>query len=253
MECLWLHGKRVLLLKRLSDGSAEIADKGLVVKIGPQLTRELQATGSPAPKPQPKRREPTPFELFERDVQALLRSQQQMIVKRRTCMRSLAKELGLPLELADKVQAQVMGAVALNKEPRPTFDKRREQAEPEVVDRFKAGDSLPQIADAVGRGTGFVKSVLTGFGEREYGERLSVRELGFRLGRDQLDRNKLPRNEHRSTQRSAEHVARNKARRLHGAAKRAELRRNIDELLAQVHEAHASGRYRYLQEQKVAA
>ena len=36
---MWLHGKRVLWLKNLSDGSAEIADKGQIITVGPQLER----------------------------------------------------------------------------------------------------------------------------------------------------------------------------------------------------------------------
>ena len=253
---MWLHGKRVLWLKNLSDGSAEIADKGQIITVGPQLARELQATGSPLPKAEPKRTEPTEFERFEREVESLLKAQKQLLLKTPSTVRKGCKELGLPEHYAEAVEKEVLAMDAGAKEPRPTFDKRRADAEPEVVDRFKAGDSLPQIADAVGRGTGFVKSVLRGVSQREFGEHLSIRELGFRLGRDQLDLNKLPRNEHRSTQRSAEHVARNRQRRLEGAAKRAELRRNIDQLLAQIHEAHASRRYRYLIEQdrqKVAA
>ena len=69
---MFLHGKRVLLLKRLADGSAEIADKGQITTIGPQLTRELRAS-SPAAKAKPKRTEPTAFELFQKDVASLLK------------------------------------------------------------------------------------------------------------------------------------------------------------------------------------
>ena len=155
VRCMFLHGKRVLLLKRLADGSAEIADKGQITTIGPQLTRELRASG-PAPKAKPKRTEPTAFELFQKDVASLLKAQQQMIAKRPNLMHALAKELGLPAELADRVGAEVMALDAGAKSPRPTFDKRRAAAEPEVLGRFKAGESLPQIANAVGRGTGFV-------------------------------------------------------------------------------------------------
>ena len=81
-----------------------------------------------------------------------------------------------------------------NPGPHSTNAERRQSP---GVGPLQIRDSIPQIADAVGRGTGFVKSVLRALANVNTGKAF-IRELGFRLGRDQLDRNKLP-NEHRGT------------------------------------------------------
>ena len=220
--CAWLKGKRVLLLDR-TDNSAEIVKDGKIQKIE---GKQLALISCVAPSPEPQADEPAAKQRRPCDPIAELRRE---LIRRPGLARSTAKAMGISEAVADEVAAELLDGFEL-----PTTKAAQKvlaYAENEVVPRARLGQSPREIARETQRDFKTVDCALQRWHFQHFGEHLEPREIAFRLNRDQLDKHKLGFHSPLPTERSAAQVAKNKARRLEGAAQRRLLNKRIDELM----------------------
>ena len=225
--CCWLKAKRILLI---SESPFTIVQDGSIKQITEGIYRQISYQAPPA-EPEPPKKQRVRTEERCR-ISGLIGECKRMLARRPGFLHSLAEELGIEAAIADEVFAELMAGYS----PAGTKASARQQKLAETAaEQVRAGVPVPEIAAQAGRSRRAVTNALQNLAFRQTGQFVPFGEVvGFILGLDKADQDRLGVNKPRPTQVSAARVRYSEAMQSREEQERAMLNRRIDALLAKV-------------------
>ena len=225
--CCWLGSKRILLI---SESPFTIIQDGSIKQITEGIYRQISYQAPPAEPEAPKQRRVPTEERCK--INGLIGECRRMLARRPGFLHALAAELGIPSEVADETFKELMG----DYQPAGTRASVRQQKLAETAaEQVRAGVPVPEIAAQAGRSRRAVTHALQNLAFRQTGQFVPFNEVvGFILGLDKADQDRLGVNKPRPTQVSAARVRYSTAMQGREEQERAMLNRRIDALLAKV-------------------